>query len=568
MRTSWRASPIDLGAHAAKEPRRSRDVPRVGHGPDYSRVIPAFFSRSFLSGSVAVAALGVALTASPAGAETLADAIASAYDHNPVLVQQRYVQRARDEGYVQARAGYGPTLQVQGSGGYSSRRVAGRTIDSDANEARATIQQPLYTAGRLRGALESARSTVLAGQEELRRVEQEVLQNVIFVYAAVLRDEARLEVARENLEVLRGQRRQNSTRQQKGDVTLTDVAQSTSREAAAEQQLATVEAALAASRGQYRQIVGRNPGTLEPLPRLPSLPGSVDEAFARAEDRNPEILSAKYGEQAASADAASVRGQRGPTVALTGEAVYSNRLLRFDGRSGSRELFGGFTITQPIFNSGAIQSRVREADARDYAAQAGIDIARRAVLQDVTAAWSGLGAARTALIAGRRQVEAAQAAFAGMSCEELNGLRTTIETLNAERELQDAQLTLLQSRYQLYVNHAALLAAMGSLSAQDIVANISAYDPEANFRAVRNRGMTPFEYVAMGIDRIGSAAVRRPLSADLTGADVPVPDAARPLAAEPEAAVIDGKLVPIRDSRLRLPDGRSARCPLGVPPTR
>ena len=46
--------------------------------------------------------------AAPAGAETLADAIALAYDTNPNLQAQRAAQRALDEGYVQARAGFRP----------------------------------------------------------------------------------------------------------------------------------------------------------------------------------------------------------------------------------------------------------------------------------------------------------------------------------------------------------------------------------------------------------------------------------------------------------------------------
>jgi outer membrane protein len=528
------------------------------------RVIPASSSRRMLHQKLLAGGMFAMVVASPLSAETLTDAIAAAYDRNPNLVEQRYVQRARDENYVQARAGYGPTLSVQSTGGYSYQRTRGITGQGSSGEVRATVSQPLYTAGRLRGALEEARSDVLGGQQTLRGVEQQTLQNVILVYAAVLRDEARLDVARENLEVLRGQLKQNSVRQQKGDVTLTDVAQSGSRAASAEQQLAEVEADLAISRGQYLEVVGHNPGRLEPLPKLPPLPATIDQAFARAEEFNPDVLAAKYDEQASSAAAASVRGQRGPSVSLTGQALYSNRLLHFDGRDGSKELYGGFTVTQPLFAAGAIQSRVRQADAQNYASQARVDAARRSALQSVTSAWSDLAAARTGLVTGQRQIEAAQQAFAGMSCEELNGLRTIIDTLNAERELQDAQLTVLQYRYQLYVTHAALLAAMGNLAVQDIAANITIYDPEANFRAVRNRGLTPFEYVAMGVDRIGSASPRRPLSADLTGANVPVPVGARAMPPSPPDGMVHDPLVPIRDSELRLPDGSTARCPIGT----
>jgi outer membrane protein len=507
-------------------------------------------SSSRLAPCGALAAIALVALAGAAQAETLADAIGAAYDRNPSLVGERYIQRARDEDYVQARSGYGPTLSVQATGGYDYLRSGGRTQQGDGGEFRATVSQPLYTSGRLRGAVAAARAGVQAGEQSLRRTEQQVIQAVIEAYASVLRDQARLDVGREALEVLRGQYQQNSTRQQKGDVTLTDVSQSAARLAEAEVQMGVLEADLATSRGRYLEIVGHNPGNLEPLPQLPAAPPSIDTAIARADSDNPDLLGARYSEQSSSANAASVRGQRGPTISLTGQATYSNRLLRFDGRDGSKELYGGFTISQPLLTGGAIQSRIRQADAQNLADQAAIDGARRAARQDVTQAWSQLASSRTALVAGQRQVDAAQQAFAGMRCEELNGLRSTIETLNAQRELQSAQNNLLQSRYGLYVSHAALLAAMGGLSAQSIAANIAVYDPDANFRAVRNRGVTPLDYVAIGLDRM------------------PAPNVAPALPARPDERLVSGALTPIRDSRLRLSDGRTAQCPLGVGPAR
>jgi outer membrane protein len=500
---------------------------------------------------------------STAVAETLGDAIAAAYDRNPVLVQQRYLQRARDEGYVQTRSNYGPQINLQGSGGYTARRNSGNTINSNGGELRATVTQPLYTSGRLRGALAASRADVLTGQEQLRQVEQETLQNVIAVYAGVLRDQARVQVAREALIVLRGQLAQNDARQQRGDVTLTDVAQSRSRALAAEQQLAVLEASLATSRAVYLQVVGHNPGMLEPLPRLAALPASVDGAFAEAERSSPQLRAARLQEESSGAAAASVRGERGPTVSLTGEGTYTNRLIQFDGRDGTRELFGGVTITQPLFAAGAIRSRIRQADAQNLADQAGIDIARRQVMQTVAQSWNDLASARTAIFTGQAQVEAAQQAFAGMSCEELNGLRSTLDTLNTQRDLQNAQDLLLQYRYRFYVAHAGLLAATGTLSAQDIVANLAVYDADANFKAVRYSGATPFELVAKELDRIGSAGLRRPQSPALKGQGVPVVDRVVAMPAEPGAALLNAPLAGRGNRALRLSDGRLAQCPLG-----
>jgi hypothetical protein len=222
-------------------------------------------------------------------------------------------------------------------------------------------------------------------------------------------------------------------------------------------------------------------------------------------------------------------------------------------------------LSQPIFSGGAIRSRIREADARNQADQAGIDIARRTALQAVTSAWVSLSSSRVAVVTGQRQVDSAQQAFAGMSCEELNGLRSTIETLNAEQELLNAQIQLVQNRFEVYVSHAQLLAAVGNLNARTIADNIKVYDPDANFQRVRYRGMTPLDLVATGLDRVGSAGPRGPLSPDLAGQNVPKPEHVGALAPAPGRELINRKLTPMTQSQLRLPDGSTARCPLSGP---
>lgn len=506
--------------------------------------------RLFPSASACLALLLTLGGAGAAVAETLADAVALAYANNPELNRQRMVQRQRDENYVQARSEYGPTLNAEVTGGYRYRSQAGQSVNDDNNQATLTLSQPIYTFGRLRGQLASARATVTSGQEQLRSTEQNTVRNVVIVYASVLRDQARLDVGRENVAVLRDQLRENQARRRVGDVTLTDVGQADARLAAAESQLATLEATLAVSRGEYLQVIGQNPGTLAPLPDLEGLPETLEQALRAAEDNNPDLSASRYNERASSANAAAVRGAQGPTISANVQGSYFNRLYHFDGREGLKTVTGGLTLTQPLFAAGQIRSRVRSADAANLADQLAIDEQRRTVLQAVTSAWSQLAAARTSLVSGERQVASAQLAFAGMTREQRFGLRTTIDVLNAEQELQAAQLTFLQNRYTEYVSRASLLVAMGAFGARAITTNIDTYDPNDNFRRVRHKGMTPLEPIAMGLDRIGSAAVRRPLSANLTGEFGPTPNAAPALPPTPSDTLMHGELTPMTQSKL------------------
>ena len=92
-------------------------------------------------------------------------------------------------------------------------------------------------------------------------------------------------------------------------MTLTDVQQSEARLAAAQIQLAQLEATLAVTRAQYLQVVGHNPGELEPLPQLAPLPPTIDAAFDLAEQNNTTLRIAQYTEAQSSATAAATRGE-------------------------------------------------------------------------------------------------------------------------------------------------------------------------------------------------------------------------------------------------------------------
>jgi outer membrane protein len=118
---------------------------------------------------------------------------------------------------------------------------------------------------------------------------------------------------------------------------------------------------------------------------------------------------------------------------------------------------------------------------------------------------------RAALAANEEQVRAAQIAAEGVRQEAQVGLRTTLDVLNAELELRNAQLALVGSRRDQYLATALLLSAMGKLEAANLVGvgegqgQIEIYDPRGNFRRVRNKGSVPVvENVVETLDHVGA----------------------------------------------------------------
>jgi outer membrane protein len=459
--------------------------------------------------SVAVIAVMTGMGA-PAWAETLKDALALAYQTNPSLLAQRANQRALDESIVQARSGLRPQLDVRVSASYA-RDYSGAPFsnpDSDGGAASIGLSQTIWSGGRIGHGISAAEASILAGRENLRDIEQTVLSSVIQAYADVIRDGEILAIRQSNLGVLQRQLEEASARFEVGEITRTDVAQSESRLAQSEADLANARAQLSVSRAVYAAVVGQAPGDLAPMPALPGVPTDFDNALDVALEDNPAIRAAAYNQAAAEANVAAAKAEYLPSARLTASYGGTARDLDSLGDIADQTSFqAGASLSVPLFTGGLNSSRVAQARERANIAQINVEGERRNTLQRVSSAYAQSLSSRATLQAGEEAVRAATVAAEGVRQEAQVGLRTTLDVLNQELELRNAQITLASARRNEYVAQASLLAAMGRLEGQDLDASMTVYDPATNYNRVRNRGGLPWDGVVEAIDRLAAPAV-------------------------------------------------------------
>jgi len=464
--------------------------------------------RSRALASVAVIAV-IAGMSGPAWAETLKDALALAYQTNPTLLAQRANQRALDESIVQARAGLRPQLDVTLSANYSRSDSATLGVtETDTGGVSIGLSQTLWSGGRIGHGISAAEAEILAGRENLRDIEQSVLASVIQAYADVLRDDEILAIRQSNLGVLQRQLEEASARFEVGEITRTDVAQSESRLAQSEADLANARAQLSVSRAVYAAVVGQAPGDLAPMPELPGVPTDFDNALDVALMDNPSIRAAGYSLRAAEANVAAAKAEYMPSARLTASYGGSTSDLgNLNDIADETRFQAGATISVPLFTGGLNSSRVAQALERANVAQISVEGERRSTLQAVSSAYAQSISARATLQAGEEAVRAATVAAEGVRQEAQVGLRTTLDVLNQELELRNAQITLASARRNEYVAQANLLAAMGRLEGQDLDASMTVYDPVANYDRVRNRGGLPWDGLVEAIDRLAAPPV-------------------------------------------------------------
>lgn len=463
-------------------------------------------SRALASAAAIAIVTGIG---APVWAETLQEAIALAYQTNPSLLAQRANQRALDESIVQARAGLRPRLDVTVSGAYA-RDYGDAAFDPDSDSASASIglSQTLWSGGRIGHGITAAEADILAGRENLRDIEQTVLASVIQAYADVIRDSEILAIRQANLGVLQRQLEEASARFEVGEITRTDVAQAEARLAQSEADLANAQAQLSVSRASYAAVVGQAPGDLAPMPVLPGVPTDFDAALDVAMQDNPGIRAAAYTLRAAEANAAAAKAEYMPSARLT--ASYggtNNDFDRIGDIADNTRLTAGASISVPLFTGGLNGSRVAQALERANVAQINVEGERRNTLQSVSSAYAQALSARSSLEAGTEAVRAATVAAEGVRQEAQVGLRTTLDVLNQELELRNAEVTLASARRNEYVAQANLLAAMGRLEGADLDPTLTLYDPAANYDRVRNRGALPWDGLIETLDRVAAPPI-------------------------------------------------------------
>ncbi|OYU70546.1 MAG: hypothetical protein CFE28_11435 [Alphaproteobacteria bacterium PA2] len=446
--------------------------------------------------AVSAAALMLGLAPLSAHADTLADAIALAYASNPTIQAQRASLRALDENWVQARSGFRPSASGQVTASYSETRIPALVGNIESNSGRAvlSLNQPIYTGGRVGAAVAAARGDILSGREALRRVEAQVLGAVIQAYMDVRRDQESLRIQNENVAVLQRQLEESKARFEVGEITRTDVAQSEARLAASVALRQSAQGQLAVSRANFAAVVGQAPGELATPPSLdPLIPETIDGAMDVAEKDNPQIRGAQYAEDAGRARVAGARAERLPSLSLQATLGESGVAQPLHTETYTRNVTGAAVVTIPLFAGGLTNSRVRAAVERNNVDRITVEITRRSVIQSLTQAWSSLIAARANIISTEQQVKSARLAAEGVRQEQQVGLRTTLDVLNAEQELRQAQLSQVNANRDAYVAAATVLNQMGHLTA-DLIPATSRYDAKANFNKLRMTwGWVPWE---------------------------------------------------------------------------
>ena len=317
--------------------------------------------------------------------------------------------------------------------------------------------------GRLRRASEASQAQLLATEEARRAIALSLATTVANSYISLRDLDKQLEISRQTLTTREESLRIFDLRFKGGVVSEMELAQARSEVETARIAIPTVEQAIAQQENAISALLGRLPGPIArgkavaemglPLPPV-SLPSSVLE-------RRPDIRQAEQSLVASNARIGVARAAYFPTVSLTG--LFGSSSVAFsDLFSGPAKVwsFGG-NLAAPIFTAGAIAGQVQAAEARQQQALEQYRQAIETAFREVDDALIGGIKSREVMDARIRQVEALTSYARNARLRYEAGYTDYLTTMDAERNLFQAQINESQARAQALTAVTTLFKVLG-----------------------------------------------------------------------------------------------------------
>lgn len=415
------------------------------------------------------AALALLAASLPAQALSLRAAATAALHHDPRFDQTDAEIEAARAGESVARASDAFTLGAAADVGRQDLRTDAPFPQSGyrtPNNFSLAASQPLYTGGRSAALELAAQRSVEAALEKRRDVGGKIILATLTAYLDLKRDRETVRLSQATRDTLQQARSDVEKRLNAGEATRTDLAQADARLAEADATVMRSESQLRVSEIALTRLIGALPDDLDaPWPQFIPTAESREEAI-RQSHTAPGVVSAQHSSRAAQSQIDVAKAERLPKLSLDGSAgTQDNTEFGYERLSTWAVRL---KLQVPIFTGGLVQARVGEAKAR--AASAGYLAADTEAQFAETAAreWELLRASGPVIAAYQSQVKAAELALDGVGKELKVGSRTTLDLLDAERDLLSAQVNLVSAQRDRAVTAFRLLAACGKLELENV----------------------------------------------------------------------------------------------------
>ena len=407
-------------------------------------------------------------------AETFDNALKRAFETNPELNAERESINISEQELKVSKSSYLPTITLEGTESeentdkLTNRNGSNATItDVDPSTRSIKITQTLVDLGR--GAeLAKSKIGIELAKAKLLKKEQEILYRTADVYTSLVVALEKFEINKSNVNLLERQLETDQIKLERGQLTLSDVAQSESSLAEAQAYLIQAENDLLTSKLDYENIIGvlnnindLDKSTINDL----QLPTQLNDAIQISEKSNPDLIIAKLEYEQSKKDTLSARSDLAPSASLSFDRSKTEDLSStYDERE--KDILKA-TVTWPFFSGGKNYANLNKNKSLELQKSLLLDNMIKKNQTDVASAWSNYQSNKSLLNSVKLQVSAAEIASEGIAAEYNSGSgRTTLEVIQSNSLLLSAQISLADSERNFILSKFNLLKSVGLLNSE------------------------------------------------------------------------------------------------------
>jgi len=406
-------------------------------------------------------------------AVTLYDALNQTYQNNIQLNAEREYIKVSEEDINISKADYKPTLTLSGS---KSLENTNKLTNQSGGDATISDIDPFTTSIKLEQTildygrdlkLEKNITALDLAKAKLIKKEQDVLHSAIDAYSNLILAREKQNINRKNLNLLKRQVENDKIRLDRGQITITDLAQSESSFAGAQAQFTQAKSDLLIAKLTYENIIGKmgDPNQLKKNSKsIVSIPNTLSEAINLSKQNNPDIKIAKFDLEQSEKDLAISESDLKPTASLSLERSYTDDVSSTIDQKEKDVLKA--TVSWPFYTGGKTKSTINKKSNLTTRKRLLLDDAVRTNETHVASSWSSLESSKGFLNSVKAQVRAAQIANDGIAAEYERGSRTTLDVIQSNALLLSAQLSLASSEKNYLMAQYNLLKAVGLLNSQ------------------------------------------------------------------------------------------------------
>jgi len=405
-------------------------------------------------------------------AVTLFEALTETYKNNTDLNAERENINISEEDLKISKGNYLPTVTISGSKSQEdTSKLTNRTgveqsvNDVDPSTQSIKIEQTLIDFGRNADVQKNQIGIRLAVVKLLKK-EQEVLLKAIEAYSGLVLANKKLKINQSNLNLLERQVETNRARLERGQITLSDLAQSESSLAGAQANFTQSKNEIISSKLNYENVIG-------PIIDINSLnnnfdiklmlPNNLSDAIDKSQKYNPELIIAKLEYEQSEKDVLISRSDLSPSAKLSYESSKSQDLSSsYDERD--KNILKA-TVTWPVYSGGKNRASLNKSRNLQNRKKLLLNSVTKTNNSNVAISWSTLQSSKSLLNSVNSQVKAAEIANEGITVEYETGLgRSTLDVIQSNSILLSSKISLADSERNYLLSQFKLLQAIGLLN--------------------------------------------------------------------------------------------------------